>query len=67
VPPASMTAIVKALAAGGNREVESAIIPSVNHMLQTAQTGAETEYAQIDETVAPVILQRVAAFVQKQR
>lgn len=67
VPPPSMAAIVGELAAGGNRKVESALIPSVNHMLQTAPTGAETEYGQIAETVAPVVLQKVAAFVNKQR
>lgn len=67
VPPESMAAIVGALAAGGNGRVESAIVPSVNHMLQTAKTGAETEYTSISETVAPAVLQRVAAFVKRQR
>lgn len=67
VPPESLAAIVSALAAGGNRRVESAIVPSLNHMLQTADTGAETEYTRIDETVAPVVLQRVAGFVKQQR
>ncbi len=67
VPPASMTGIVSSLKAGGNRKVESMIFPSVNHMMQTARTGAETEYAAIDETMAPAVMEKVAAFVKRQR
>ncbi|WP_426102353.1 hypothetical protein [Massilia sp. TSP1-1-2] len=67
VPVESLAGIVASLKAGGNRHVESAILPSINHALQTALTGAEPEYGTIDETVAPVVLDRVAAFVGKQR
>jgi pimeloyl-ACP methyl ester carboxylesterase len=67
VPPASLGGITAALRAGGNRKVESAILPSLNHVFQTAQTGAEDEYASIDETIAPTALRRIATFVGKQR
>lgn len=66
VPVESLAGIVASLKAGGNGKVESAILPSVNHALQTATTGAETEYATIDETVSPVVLEKVAAFVKRQ-
>lgn len=66
VPVESLAGIVASLKAGGNAKVESAILPSINHMLQTSKTGAETEYALIEETVSPVVLQRVAEFVKKQ-
>ena len=59
--------IVAALRQGGNRKVESAILPSLNHMLQTANTGKEDEYETIEETMAPLALERIAAFVKKQR
>lgn len=59
--------IVGALHAGRNRKVESAMLPSLNHLFQTAKTGNETEYASIDETLAPIALERIAAFVRKQR
>ncbi|MDL2357617.1 MAG: alpha/beta fold hydrolase [Pseudomonadota bacterium] len=59
--------ILAALRAGGNQHVESARLPSVNHMLQTATTGADDEYFRIEETIAPAILERVAAFVLKQK
>ncbi|MEJ7807650.1 MAG: alpha/beta fold hydrolase [Telluria sp.] len=67
VPVESLAGIVASLKAGGNQRVESAILPSVNHALQTATTGAETEYETIAETVAPIVLQHVTAFVKKQR
>jgi fermentation-respiration switch protein FrsA (DUF1100 family) len=66
VPLESLAGILASLKAGGNNNVESAILPSVNHALQTSKTGSEDEYGVIEETVAPVILQQIAAFVKKQ-
>jgi pimeloyl-ACP methyl ester carboxylesterase len=66
VPPESLAGIVTSLHDGGNQKVESAVIPSLNHMFQTAKTGAESEYGDIDETAAPAALQQIAAFVRKQ-
>ncbi len=66
VPPESLGGIVASLKEGGNKRVESAVMPSLNHMFQTAQTGSESEYAAIEETIAPVALQRIAAFVRRQ-
>jgi hypothetical protein len=59
--------IVAALKAGGNVQVESQELPSLNHMFQTAKTGSESEYEVIEETIAPVVLERVARFVGKQK
>lgn len=67
VPVESLAGILASLKAGGNVKVESAILPSVNHALQTGKTGSEDEYAVIEETIAPLVLQRVAAFINKQR
>lgn len=66
VPAAeNVEGIVTALHAGGNRHVESAVIPSLNHLLQTARTGQEDEYTRIDETMATLVLQRVSAFARR--
>jgi len=46
--------------------VEVAELPSLNHLFQAAKTGDENEYDTIDETMAPVALQRVASFVNNQ-
>lgn len=68
VPPdENQGGILAALGAGGNRRVESARLPFVNHMLQTAKTGADDEYFRIEETIAPTVLQLIAPFVLKQR
>lgn len=66
VPVESLDGIVKALREGGNRRVEGVAMPSLNHMFQTAQTGAEEEYGKIDETIAPAALERIARFVKQQ-
>lgn len=58
--------ITLALKTGGNKNVETAILPSLNHLFQTAKTGSESEYGAIEETIAPIALQRVATFVTKQ-
>jgi uncharacterized protein len=35
------------------------VLPGLNHMLQHATTGSPLEYAQIEETVAPEVLEIV--------
>jgi len=41
-----------------------ASLPRVNHMLQTAKTGAAGEYAAIEETVAPLVLQTIGDWLK---
>jgi pimeloyl-ACP methyl ester carboxylesterase len=66
VPPESLAGIVASLHEGGNKKVDSAVLPFLNHMLQTARTGSETEYGVIEETIAPVALQQITDFARKQ-
>ncbi len=67
VPAAeNLDGIVAALHAGGNRQVESEILPSLNHLFQTAATGRDDEYGSIDEALAPTVLQRIEQFVKRQ-
>ncbi len=65
--PENLAGLVDALHEGGNRKVESAILPSLNHLFQTARTGREDEYPGIAETLAPAAMEKIAAFVQRQR
>jgi len=62
----NLTGIVAALRAGGNHAVAWEELPSLNHLFQTAKTGKEDEYGKIEETMAPAVLEKVAAFVRKQ-
>lgn len=65
VPPESLFGIRTSLTEGGNRKVETMIIPSLNHLFQTAKTGSEDEYGTIEETIAPIALQTIAKFVRQ--
>lgn len=67
VPPESLAGIVAALADGGNKKVESKVIASLNHLFQTAKTGSGAEYAVIEETIAPAVLEQISGFVRKQK
>ncbi len=66
VPPKqNLPAIRKALEAGGNKNFEVAELPGLNHLFQTAKTGAPREYAEIEETMSPVALEKIASWVLK--
>lgn len=45
-------------------DAEIVVLPSLNHLLQTAQTGLPSEYQTIEETVAPAALQVVIGWVR---
>lgn len=67
VPPAlNLPPIRKALEEAGNTHFEIDKLPGLNHLFQPAQTGLPTEYAQIDTTIAPVVLDKIADWILKQ-
>jgi len=67
VPPKqNLPAIRRALEEGGNRHFETDELPGLNHLLQTAATGSPTEYAEIEETISPVALEKMAGWNLKQ-
>jgi pimeloyl-ACP methyl ester carboxylesterase len=61
----NLPAIEAALKAGGNRDVTAIHLPQLNHLFQTATTGSPNEYAQIEETMAPVALKTVSDWIAK--
>ena len=63
----NLAGINAALKAGGNEKVESVKLLSLNHLFQTAKTGTEDEYDKIEETLAPIVLHRIAQFVIQPR
>jgi uncharacterized protein len=65
--PASqnLPAIRKALEQAGNKNFETVEFPGLNHLFQTARTGAPSEYAEIDETMSPVVLKKIADWISK--
>jgi len=58
--------IRKALAAGGNNNYEIDELPGLNHLFQTAKTGAVSEYGEIEETMSPVAMEKVASWIFEQ-
>lgn len=67
VPPtADLTAIQKALAKGGNKNVQTQVLPNLNHLFQVCKTGSPDEYAQIEQTFAPVALSAITTWIQQQ-
>ncbi len=41
----------------GNPDATTIELPGLNHLFQTAKTGAVGEYADIEETMAPIALE----------
>lgn len=52
-----------ALRQGGNRDATAEALPGLNHLFQTAQTGAFSEYAKIEETFAPAAMQKISDWI----
>jgi pimeloyl-ACP methyl ester carboxylesterase len=61
----NLPVIEAALKEGGNRDVTVQELPNVNHLFQTCKIGAVGEYATIEETVAPAVLEAIARWIQK--
>jgi pimeloyl-ACP methyl ester carboxylesterase len=67
VPPEqNIPAIRKALQDAGNQKFEIDELPDLNHLFQTAKSGSPAEYAQIEETISPIALEKITAWVAKQ-
>jgi pimeloyl-ACP methyl ester carboxylesterase len=57
--------IEKALRGSGNKDVTIVEFSNLNHLFQTCKTGAPTEYAEIEETFAPVALETITNWIRK--
>jgi fermentation-respiration switch protein FrsA (DUF1100 family) len=66
LPSQNLPPIRKALAESGNQHVEVDELPGLNHLFQTAKTGSPAEYSQIEETISPVALDKMATWILKQ-
>jgi uncharacterized protein len=64
VPPdQNLPAIEQALREGKDPDVTIRRMPGLNHLFQTAKTGSPGEYATIDETMAPAVLDLVTHWI----
>jgi pimeloyl-ACP methyl ester carboxylesterase len=65
-PKENLRAIEKALKAGNNTNFTIKELAGLNHLLQTAETGAISEYAKIEETMSPTALKLITGWILKQ-
>ncbi|MEK6255415.1 MAG: alpha/beta fold hydrolase, partial [Gemmatimonadales bacterium] len=64
VPPTeNLLPVEEALREGGNPDVTAEVLPGLNHLFQTAETGVPAEYAGIEETFSPAALEKIAAWI----
>jgi pimeloyl-ACP methyl ester carboxylesterase len=64
VPPKeNLAEIKKALVAGGNSKVKTVEFPGLNHLFQPCKTGAPSEYAAIETTIAPEALKTIGDWI----
>lgn len=61
----NLAAIEEAVKSGGNSDVTTRAFPDLNHLFQTCKTGALTEYALIEETIHPDVLETVTQWIQE--
>jgi pimeloyl-ACP methyl ester carboxylesterase len=66
LPKQNLPPIRASLGASGNKNVEVDELPGLNHLFQTAKTGSPSEYAEIEETMSPVALEKIAGWILKQ-
>ena len=66
LPDQNLPAIRKALEESGNKHFEIDELPGLNHLFQTAKTGSPAEYAEIEETMSPVALEKMSNWILKQ-
>jgi hypothetical protein len=65
-PDENLAAIAAALKKGGNDRFTTLRLPGLNHLFQTAVTGAPSEYGRIEETIAPVALETITQWIRRQ-
>lgn len=64
VPATSnLEAIKKAITGGGNPNIKTMEFENLNHLFQNCETGAISEYAQIEETIDPKVLEIIKDWI----
>lgn len=62
----NLTAIEESLQKAGNDKVTVIELEGLNHLFQTAKTGLPKEYATIEETIAPKVLEIISDWIRKE-
>ncbi len=62
----NLTAIEKAVKAGGNDHVRKVTFKGLNHLFQESDTGLMDEYGEIEQTISPEVLTTIADWIGDQ-
>ncbi len=62
----NLEAIKVGLEKGGNTNVTTMELPGLNHLFQEATTGAPSEYAEIEQTFSPKVMEVVLEWIKEQ-
>jgi pimeloyl-ACP methyl ester carboxylesterase len=62
----NLPVIRRALEQGGNSKFEVDELRGLNHLFQSAITGAVGEYTEIEETMSPIVLDKVGDWIAKE-
>lgn len=65
VPGQNVPALKAALARGGNQNATVEVLPGLNYLFQTADTGLPLEYPALPETMSPAALEAIGAWITK--
>jgi len=63
IPDQNLPEIEKAFKEGGNKDFTLKRLPGLNHLFQPAKTGSPTEYAKIETTMDPLVLDTVTQWI----
>jgi len=61
----NLNAIEKYLKKAGNNNFEIKKYPNLNHLFQTSNTGALSEYGKIEETFSPLVLDDITLWIKR--
>jgi len=61
----NVPAIEKCLKEAGSKAYTVKRFPGLNHLFQTSKTGAPAEYGEIEQTIAPEVLETIANWILK--
>lgn len=64
-PKENLEGIRKNLAIGGNKQVKIMELQGLNHLFQESKTGSPEEYETIEQTMAPVVLSEITAWIKQ--
>ena len=65
MPYQNLSGIEEALKLGGNTDCTIGKLEGLNHIFQTAETGQESEYSVIEETISPQALTLISDWIKK--